>query len=298
MKHRTVTALAIGAAAALTLTACSGGSEETSESDSTSKGTLQVAVFDGWEEGIATSELWKVILEEQGYTVELNTVAAAPVFQGLSDGDYDFTTDVWEPTTHAAYLEEYGDQIEKLGTWNDQAKLTIAVNADAPIDSLEELAAAKDEFDGRIVGIEPGAGLTSITEDSVIPTYGLEDFDFVTSSTTAMLAELKAATDAGENIVVTLWEPHWAYSAYPIKNLEDPEGTLGTAETLNVYSRTGFSDDYPEVAKWLSNFTMDTDVLADLEDVMFNQNEGASDWGPIVEKWVEDNRDYVDSLTE
>ena len=79
------------------------------------------------------------------------------------------------------------------------------MNADAPIDSLEELAANADLFDNRIVGIEPGAGLTEATEQTRSRSYGLEGMDFLTSSTPAMLTELKAATDAGENIAVTLW---------------------------------------------------------------------------------------------
>ncbi len=299
MKKHALASLALASVAALALTGCAGGTDEDTAGDASgeSKGALTIAVFEGWEEGIATSELWKVVLEEQGYEVELKPVSAAPVFQGLADGDYDFTTDVWEPVTHADYLGQYGDKIEKLGTWNDESKLTIAVNEDAPIDSLDELAGAIDEFNGKIIGIEPGAGLTSVTENEVIPGYGLEDFDYITSSTPAMLSELQAATDAGENIVVTLWEPHWAYSAFPLKNLEDPKGTLGGAETLSSYSRIGFADDFPEVAEWLANFTMDTAMLADLEDVMFNENAGAKDWTPIVKAWVEDNRDYVDALT-
>lgn len=42
---------------------------------------------------------------------------------------------------------------------------------------------------------------------------------------------------------------------------------------------------------------MDTELLANLEDTMFNENSGAKDWNPIVKEWVENNRDYVDSLT-
>lgn len=299
MKKHALASVALASVAAFALAGCSSADADGSNADAgaDSKGTLTIAVFEGWEEGIATSELWKVVLEEQGYDVELKPVSAAPVFQGLADGDYDFTTDVWEPVTHADYLDQYGDRIEKIGTWNDQSKLTIAVNEDAPIDSLDELADNLDAFGGKIIGIEPGAGLTAVTENEVIPGYGLEDADYITSSTPAMLAELQAATDAGENIVVTLWEPHWAYSAYPLKNLEDPKGTLGGAETLSSYSRMGFAEDHPEVAEWLAGFTMDTETLADLEDVMFNQNAGAKDWSPIVKAWADENRDYVDSLT-
>ena len=80
--------------------------------------------------------------------------------------------------------------ITDLGAWNDESKLTVVVNEDAPIDSLEELADNADLFDNTIVGIEPGAGLTLAMENEVIPGYGLEDMDFTTSSTPAMLAEL------------------------------------------------------------------------------------------------------------
>ncbi|MFL0409561.1 glycine betaine ABC transporter substrate-binding protein [Microbacterium paludicola] len=300
MTKRFMTLTGLVAVGALGLTGCVASAEDVAGAGAggeESKGELTVAVFNGWEEGIATSELWKVALERQGYDVTLEYVDAAPVFQGLADGDYDFTTDVWEPVTHKEYLAQYGDSIEKLGTWNDESKLTVAVNEDAPIDSLTELAGAADEFGNTIVGIEPGAGLTAAVQDGTIPTYGLEGMDFQTSSTPAMLAELQAATDAGENIVVTLWEPHWAYSAFPLKNLEDPEGTLGDAETLSSYGRAGFADDFPEVAEWLSGFTMDTETLSDLENFMFNENEGADDWGPVVEQWAEENQEYMDSLT-
>lgn len=135
-----------------------------------------------------------------------------------------------------------------LGTWNTDATLSIAVNADAPINSLDELAANADLFGNTIVGIEPGAGLTDITANSVIPGYGLEGMTFTTSSTAGMLAELTAATTAGENIAVTLWHPHWAYEAFALKDLADPQGTLGDAEGLHSYSRVGFADDNPIAA--------------------------------------------------
>jgi ABC-type proline/glycine betaine transport system substrate-binding protein len=154
------------------------------------EGSISIAVFNGWPEGEAVSYLWQHVLENAGYTVELEYADAAPVFLGLSEGDYDVTLDVWLPLTHAAYVEQYGDDVVELGAWNDEAVLTVAVSADAPIDSLDELAENADLFGNRIVGIEPGAGLTAAMEDAVIPGYGLEDMDFSTSSTPAMLSEL------------------------------------------------------------------------------------------------------------
>ncbi|MET0932304.1 MAG: ABC transporter permease/substrate binding protein [Mycetocola sp.] len=264
--------------------------------DGGEKKDLTLAVFNGWDEGVATSWLWKTILEEEGYTVELENADPAPVFEGLSSGDYDFTTDVWLPLTHKEYIDSYGDEIVDLGAWNDESKLTLAVNEDAPIDTLEELADNADLFGNRIVGIEPGAGITATMEEAVIPTYGLDDMEFLTSSTAAMLSELKSATDKGENIAVTLWEPHRAYAQFPLKNLEDTEGAFGETESLHSYGSTEFAESSPKAAKMLENFTMDSETLMSLVEAMFIDYEG-DDYAPVVEKWIDENQEYVDGLT-
>jgi glycine betaine/proline transport system substrate-binding protein len=295
LKNRSLKIIATSAIGMLALAGCAPAEAETL--DNGDQKDLTIAVFNGWDEGVAASELWKAILDEKGYNVELEYADVAPVYAGLSTGDYDMNMDVWLPNTHAEYVKEYGDDIAELGTWNEEAKLTIAVNADAPIDSLTELAANADEFNNTIVGIEPGAGLTSAVENNSIPAYGLEGLEFKTSSTAAMLSELTAATDSGENIAVTLWEPHWAYGSFDLKNLEDPEGTLGDAETLNVFGKSDFATDFPQVAKWMSGFKMDLDQLYSLETAMLVDYDG-TEYGPIVEQWIEDNQEYVDSLTE
>ncbi|MEJ1154309.1 MULTISPECIES: glycine betaine ABC transporter substrate-binding protein [Microbacterium] len=301
MKKRNITgALALGAAATMVLAGCSASSDDTSAEGGLDNGDQQdltIAVFNGWDEGIAASELWKAILEEKGYSVELEYADVAPVYQGLSDDDYDVVLDTWLPITHADYIAEYGDEMVDLGAWNEEAKLTIAVNEDAPIDSLDELAENADLFDNRLVGIEPGSGLNRVTEEVVIPGYGLEDMDYLTSSTPAMLAELTAATEAGENIAVTLWSPHWAYDAFPIKNLEDPEGALGDVEGIHSFGGKSFESNFPTLAGWLTEFKMDSELLYSLENVMFNADEDIEDYSPIVEQWISENQEWVDSLT-
>ncbi|WP_347877955.1 glycine betaine ABC transporter substrate-binding protein [Salinibacterium sp. ZJ454] len=283
----------------LVFAACAGGGAGTATAthENGDKSDVTIAVFNGWDENVAVSELWKAVLEEKGYDVTLEYADPAPAFTGLASGDYDVNMDVWLPTTHKEYIKEYGDSIVELGVWNDSARNAIAVNADAPIDSLDELAENADLFGNRIVGIEPGAGLTGLTQDSVIPTYGLEGMEYLTSSTPAMLSELTAATKAGENIAVTLWEPHWAYSEFPLKNLEDPEGALGAAENITTYAREGLDEDAPQLTEWLSEFKMDLDKLYSLENKLFVEND-TDDYGPLVDEWIADNQDWVDGLTD
>ena len=299
------TALAASAlAAGLALTACASdtgsGSDGASDGDRLDNGdlsTVSIGVHSGWDEGIAVSALFAEMLEADGYTVESQEADAGVVYTGLTGGDFDVNFDMWLPTTHADYLEQYGDEMEQLGVWYDDAKLTIAVNEDAPITSLDELAANADEFGNRIVGIESGAGLTRITQDEAIPAYGLDDMEFVVSSTPAMLAELQGATDAGENIAVTLWRPHWAYDAYPVRDLEDPEGAMGDAEEIHTVGRTGFSEDYPTLTKLIEAFTLTDEQLFSLENIMFNEN-GGSDPEGSVQQWLDENPDFVTDLKE
>ncbi len=295
-KRHLLSSIALGSAAALAMGGCASSAEaETLENGD--RKDLTIAVFNGWDEGIAASELWKALLEKQGYSVELEYADPAPVYSGLTSGDYDVTLDTWLPITHADYIDEYGDELVDLGAWNEDAKLTIAVNEDAPVDTLAELAANAEAFGNRLIGIEPGSGLSRVTIENVIPTYGLEDMEYLTSSTPAMLSELTAATEAGENIAVTLWRPHWAYDAFPIKDLEDPEGTLGDAEGIHAFGGAGFEEDFPTLAGWLKDFSMNSELLYSLENAMFNENDSA-DHGPVVEEWISENQEWADSLTE
>ena len=110
-----------------------------------------------------------------------------------------------------------------------------------------------------------------------------------------MLAELKKATNSGDDILVTLWRPHWAYDAFPVRDLEDPEGAMGGAENIYNFSRTGFSDDNPYVAQLLQNLVLDDEHLASLENVMFSDdNYGGENLDKAAAEWAGDNSDFID----
>ncbi|WP_204334313.1 glycine betaine ABC transporter substrate-binding protein [Micromonospora solifontis] len=250
-----------------------------------------------WDEAIAASNLWKHVLEEKGYQVQLKNLEAGLVYGGLANGDIDLFLDSWLPQTHASYLEKYGDKLEKLGVWYDDASLSIAVPKYVEgVDSLADLAGKAGTFDGQIIGIEPGAGLTKATQEKVIPGYGMDGkLKLKTSSTPAMLAALDGAIAGKKPIVVTLWHPHWAYAKYELKDLADPKGTLGQAEQINTLARKGFGRDFPEVTAMLKKFKMDGPQLASLEDLMFNTHKG--DEEKAVTEWLKANPDYLKTLS-
>lgn len=290
LARRTTALLAGGVAALLALTGCSAPGDDAGSTE------VHIAQFAGWGESIVTSELWKLALEDEGYDVTITAADVSPVFMGLADGSFDFATQVTLPQIHRAFVDEYGDDLVDLGAWYDETRITVAVNADAPIDSLTELAAHADAFGNELVGIEAGAGQTILMEESVIPGYGLQDMNFVTSSTAAMLSALKGATDTGANIAVSLWEPHWAYLEYPIKNLEDPKGLLGETEAEHVYASTAFAEGQPEVAQWLQDFRMTPEELMELERQVFVVH-GDEKPAVGVAEWAKANPEFMRALT-
>ena len=258
---------------------------------------VTIGAFNGWDESFATAHLLQAVLTAEGYQAEVRNFEAAPAFTGTAQGDIDLITDVWMPLTHADYIDQYGDDLVQLGCWYDNAKLTIAVNEDSPAQTIGDLAEMGDEYGNKLFGIEAGAGLTKQTREEAIPTYDLDNLDFVVSSTPAMLAEVGSRTSSGENIAVTLWRPHWAYSAYPMRDLEDPEGAMGGAGTILSAGRPGFDEDNPKVAQIARNLVMGDEQLADLENLMMSDEHfGGNDHDAAVAQWLEQNPEFVDQL--
>lgn len=255
--------------------------------------TVTMPIAAGWDEDIVTTYLWKYVLEEKGCEVEVQEMDIGVAFQGLAGGDQDVFLDTWLPNTHADYLEKFGDDMEEIGTWYKDASLELTVPSYVDADSIEDLPDMADEFGGEITGIDPGAGLTRLTQDKVMPEYGLDDYELKISSTATMLTELESAIDAEEPIVVTLWHPHRAYAQWDLKDLEDPKGAFGEGEEIKIFARSGFSDDFPEIAEAMGNWTMDDKTLLDLEKVALLESD---DPEAGVEQWAEANQDYVNQM--
>ncbi|MGW3729484.1 ABC transporter permease/substrate binding protein, partial [Streptomyces sp. NPDC000851] len=249
-----------------------------------------------WDEGVASTYLWKEILEQRGYEVETKQFEAGPLYTSLSQGDIDFQTDAWLPVTHEQYWKKYGAQLEDLGSWYGPTSLELSVPAYMKgVDSLEDLKGQASKFGGKITGIESSAGMMSLLKSKVLKEYGLEkEYKVVDSSTPAMLAELKRAYAKQEPIVVTLWSPHWAYSDYKLKKLKDPKGAWGSGDGVHTLARKGFAQENPVVGEWLKNFKLSEEQLTSLESEINKAGKGKQQ--DAVRAWLKDNQGVVDKL--
>ncbi|MFE1881541.1 ABC transporter permease/substrate binding protein [Streptomyces diastatochromogenes] len=247
-----------------------------------------------WDEGIASTYLWKELLEERGFKVTTTQYTAAPLYTGLATGQVDFQTDSWLPTTHAEYWKKYGKQLEDLGKWYGPTSLELTVPSYVKdVNSLADLKDHASEFGGKIIGIEPSAGMMGLLKSKVLKEYGLDGaYDVVDGSTPAMLAELQRAYARKQPVVVTLWSPHWAYSDYDLKKLKDPKGAWGAGDGVHTLARKGFAADNPEVGTWLKNFSMTEEQLTGLEAQIQKSGKGGEQ--DAVRTWLKHHPGLVD----
>ncbi|MGW0469384.1 ABC transporter permease/substrate binding protein [Streptomyces sp. NPDC003027] len=250
-----------------------------------------------WDEGIASTFLWKELLERRGYEVDTKQLEAGALYTGLAGGQIDFQTDAWLPVTHAQYWEKYRNKLEDLGSWYGPTSLELSVPSYMKdVDSLDDLKGKAGQFKGRIVGIEPSAGMMGILKDKVLNDYGLKgEYKVLDGSTPGMLSELKRAYDKKEPVVVTLWSPHWAYATYDLKKLKDPKGSWGKGDGVHTLARKGFTADNPEIGAWLKDFQVTEKQLTDLEAVI--QETGKGKEQEAVRAWLEKNPGLAEKLT-
>lgn len=251
--------------------------------------TIRIA-YPNWADGIAITHLAAAVLEERlYYDVELTQADPGTIYAAIADGDQDAMLDAWLPYTHEPYWEEYGDHLVDLGPIFGYGVTGLVVPAYMEIDSIGQINDIAGKIDGKIVGIDPGAGIFRNT-NRAIAEYNL-DVEQVASSGPAMTAALSNAIDNKEPIVVTGWKPHWMFGRFDLKILEDPRSVY-PIDALKAIVRKGFQEDFPEVAQFFINYTLTEDHLLDL---MLAIDESDDDPADVARDWMYAHEALVNS---
>lgn len=284
--------------AVATLAGCSpsgGNSADTSPSKeaSTSSESKEVKlVYVEWSSCTAATHVAKAVLEQQGFKVKAISVSGAAMYSALANGDADATVCAWLPSTHANYYAKVKDQLTNLGPNMTGTRIGLVVPDYVTIDSIDQLAAHADQFQNRIVGIDPGAGEMGITQKA-IEAYKLP-LKLIDGSGATMTAALKSAIDNKQWIVVTGWTPHWMWARWNLKYLADPKGSYGGAEDIDTLARKGLQQDMPKAYAALDGFHWTPEqmqqVMAADQKPDTNAEENAKAWvdshAELVSGWV------------
>ncbi|MCF7803341.1 MAG: glycine betaine ABC transporter substrate-binding protein [Candidatus Marinimicrobia bacterium] len=249
-------------------------------------------VYVNWAEGVAYTHLAKVVLEDKmDYDVTITSADVGPAYTSVANGDKDAFMETWLPVLHKDYVEKFGDQITDLGYVYEGTQSGLVVPTYVTIDSISQMNGVVDKFDGKITGIDAGAGIMQTTEQ-LIDAYNL-DYELISSSGPAMTSALKGAVDNEEWIVVTGWKPHWMFGRWDLKFLkQDPDNMMWKPGNIHIMGRLNIEEDKPELAQFLKNFHF-TD--AQLADLMVKVEQSDQDVEVVARNWMNNNMDLVNS---
>jgi glycine betaine/proline transport system substrate-binding protein len=246
-----------------------------------------------WSDAVVATNIIKTVLEDKGYTVKIVPLSGAAMWQAVATGEADAMVAAWLPATHAAYNAKLKDKVVDLGPNVTGAKIGWAVPTYVDITTIEDIKKDPAKFGGKVIGIDPGAGLMKASEKA-IKDYALP-VKLVEGSDATMVAALKDAYTKKEPIVVTTWTPHWMFAEWDLKYLADPKGVFGGEETVNTVVSTKLKEEAPEAYKILDNFSLSLD---DEQKVMVENNKPGADPAATAKAWVAANKAKVDAWTK
>lgn len=131
-------------------------------------------VNNGYLNELATGNMIKILLEERLQCRVTLTATTLPIaFEALANGTQDVSLSVWLPSYHAKEYAAIADRVVKLNVNLHGTRLGIAVPEYAPVYSISDLIRYREDFDGKIIGVEPGQGINRLAEEAILR-YGLQ----------------------------------------------------------------------------------------------------------------------------
>lgn len=264
-----------------------------------------------WSSEIASAHLVQAVLqEEMGVTADIIPMEADRMWEAVAAGEADATVAAWLPDTHGHYLSEVEDRVVNLGPNLEGARIGLVVPAArvgrqtmgsglrtksyVTVDEIAGLGDHRERFNGKIIGIDPAAGVMKKTREAM-DAYGLDGFRLVSGSEVSMTAELSNAIRKQRWIVVTGWIPHWMFGRWNLKFLDDPKNIYGSGEHISTIVRQGLQADRPEVYAFLDNFQWNPEEMDQLM-LWIEDDKGMFPYEK-AERWIRYNREKVESWT-
>lgn len=240
-----------------------------------------------WEDLTPITGITKKVLEDSGYTVKVVPFSEWGIaYAALAKGDVQIMA---SQTDYVAqdYWNKNKKRLEKISPVSHGLFQGVAVPKYVTIDSIDQLNDNAEKLGGKIVGIEPGAGLMKDTSNAV-KDYDLK-LQLVEGSTAAMTAALKSATDRKEWIAVTIWEPSWMAQKFDIKFLADPKGVFPPPQSYYWIGQKGFSAENPHAREVIASVYV---PLADITAINSAVNEGKT-MDEAIKGWTDTHADLL-----
>ena len=184
-----------------------------------------------WDTGWFQAQVFKLLLEELGYTVkDIETLETVPFYFFAAGGDVDFWANGWFPL-HNRFLEfdQVQGKVKPVGFQVNQGALQGYLVDKKTAEEMEitnlgdlknpEIATAFDgDGDGKadLIGCNPGWGCEGVIEHH-LDVYDLRDtITHVQGDYSALMEEILIRYQRGEPVLFYTWTPNWTVSKLAI----------------------------------------------------------------------------------
>ena len=297
MIKMTLTAFAF----ASTLSALTLGAATASAAEPASCSTVHFADV-GWTDITSTTATASILLKALGYDTDVKVLAVPVTYQSLKNKDIDVFLGNWMPSM-AENIKPYAadKSVETVRANLEGAKYTLATNekgAALGIKDFKDIAAHKDDLDGKIYGIEPGNDGNRLIIDMVDKdTFGLKGFEVVESSEQGMLAQVARSDKDGKAVVFLGWEPHPMNANFKLTYLSGGDDVFGAnygGATVLTNVRAGYTTECPNVGTLLKNLkfslAMENEIMGKILNDGAEPEAAATEWlkanGAAIEPWL------------
>lgn len=277
------------------LSACGNGEEDSHAANDGEKKEKETIVFGQtpWSSTAPPTQIAKQILEEQGYEIEVEYVSQPVTWESMKNKEIDFFMDAWLPYTEAPRWEKFKDDLVKVATSYEDAALGFVVPSYVEENTLEDLKANADKYDGEVITIAEGAGIVELSKQ-LMAKEDMEEHGFTLSPSSegAMISAAQDKIEDKEPVVFTAWRPHSVFARNDLKFLEGQEDYF-KADNVYVLSYKGIEEEHPEAYDILSNWSIS---IPELEAMISENEENGTSYEELATEWIENNRDKVDQM--
>lgn len=232
---------------------------------------IKIAYNEYVESNFQLEILKEIIKQKLGIAAEGILVNNQEIFRMVAEGKADFTTAPMLPSCEALEIE-YQGHLENLGSNLDGCKLGLIVPSYVEINSITEIKSCAQKFKNKIYSLQRRTSLGRMAGE-VLKSYEISGYSIVYNEEKVMLEALHKAIANKEWIIITGWQPHYMFSEYDLKYLQDPRKIFGSEDHCATLVKQGLKAENAELYHIIKSFKLNMNAV---NDALGEINKGTS----------------------
>ena len=254
----------------------------------------------GWTDITATTAVASEIVTALGYKASTQLLSVPVTYTSLANNDIDIFLGNWMPTMEAD-IAKYRDAgtVETVRANLEGAKYTLAVPKyvfDGGVKSFADLAKYKDNFKGKIYGIEPGNDGNRLIQDMIDQNaFDLKGFKLVESSEAGMISQVTRAAKRDQWIAFLGWAPHPMNANIDMKYLSGGDDFFGPnygGASVFPNVRKGYLQDCPNVGQLVQNLSFSLEMENQIMGAILADGQKPA---VAAKTWLQANQGVLDA---